>query len=233
MQAQFTSDGILPSLCALRQNQDISHSVNQVLASYENQAKMETTQGKATQKKSGRFTAHAVTSLPQFRWPNEGLSSATGRKKVLYDELTVSEWEAGQLSNIYLIQDPVLVKQTMLQTIQVLKDATSLPWQVLAYAQSMHQVEQGTLLWQDTTQWALNRISSSQIATASAAALNSQQSNKKLCKFYNEGSCTIEGNHWIYKHVCSYCARLGRNLRHPETKSVNKQMGYQGQNSNS
>ena len=49
------------------------------------------------------------------------------KKKVLYDELTVSEWAAGQLSNIYLIQDPILVKQTMLQAIQVLKDVTSLP----------------------------------------------------------------------------------------------------------
>ena len=49
------------------------------------------------------------------------------KKKVLYDKLTVSEWAAGQLSNICLIQYPILVKQTMLQAIQVLKDATSLP----------------------------------------------------------------------------------------------------------
>ena len=48
----------------------------------------------------------------------------TGKKKVLYDELTVSEWAAGQLYNIYLIHDLILVKQA----IQVLKDATSLPW---------------------------------------------------------------------------------------------------------
>ena len=73
---------------------------------------------------------------------------------MLYDDLSVSEWAAGQLSNIYLIQDPNLVKHTMLQAIQVLKDATSLPWQAVrtAYTQSMHQVEQGTLSWQDNTQ---------------------------------------------------------------------------------
>ena len=73
---------------------------------------MEATQGKGTQRKSGRFNnTDTVTPLPHFRWPNEGLSSVTGKKKVLYDELSVSEWAAGQLSNIYLIQDPVLVKK--------------------------------------------------------------------------------------------------------------------------
>ena len=49
-QAQFNADGILPSLSTLRQNQDISQSVNQVLSSYENQARLEATQGKAPRK---------------------------------------------------------------------------------------------------------------------------------------------------------------------------------------
>ena len=143
----------------------------------------------------------------------------------------MSECAAGQLSNIYQIQDPVLVKQTMLQAIQVLKDATSLPWQAVrtAYAQSMHQVEQGTLSWQDNTQWALNRISSSQIAMANASVLNSQQNNKKVCKFYNEGVCTNEGNHSIYRHVCNFCTKQGKNLTHPDSKCMNKQSSYQGQ----
>ena len=230
-QAQFSTDAVIPSLSALRQNHAISQSVNQVLASYESQAKMEATQGKGTQRKSGRFNnTDTVTPLPQFRWPNEGLSSVTGKKKVLYDQLSVSEWAAGQLSNIYLIQDPVLVKQAMLQTIQVLKDATSLPWQAVrtAYAQSMHQVEQGTLSWQDTTQWALNMISSSQIAMANATTISFQQQNKKVCKFYNEGLCSNEGSHGNYKHVCSHCIKSGRNLGHPESKCVNKHRGGGG-----
>ena len=52
-QAQFNTDAVIPSLSALRQNHEISQSVNQVLASYESQAKMEATQGKGTQRKSG------------------------------------------------------------------------------------------------------------------------------------------------------------------------------------
>ena len=35
---------------------------------------------------------------------------------------------------------------------------------------------------------------SSQIAMANAANLNFQQSNKKVCKFYNEGPCSNEGS---------------------------------------
>ena len=103
------------------------------------------TKARDQRKKSGRFiTTDAVTGPPQFTWPNEGLFSVTGKKKVLYNDLTVSEWAAGQQSNVYLIQDPTLVKQMLLQAIQVLKDATSLPWQAFrtTYAQFMHQVEQ-------------------------------------------------------------------------------------------
>ena len=87
-QTQFNSDGIVPSLSTLRQNSQISQAVNQVLSSYENQARLEAAQVK----NSGRFNAtDAITSSPQLRWPNEGLASVTGKKKVLYDELTVSE----------------------------------------------------------------------------------------------------------------------------------------------
>ena len=62
---------------------------------------------------------------------------------------------------------------------------------------------------------------------ANASVVNPQQNNKKVCKFYNEGVCTNEGNDGIYKHVCNYCVKLGKNLTHQETKCVNKQRGYQ------
>ena len=47
---QFNLDGIIPSLSTLRQNSEISQAVNQVLSSYENQARLEDTQGKGVKK---------------------------------------------------------------------------------------------------------------------------------------------------------------------------------------
>ena len=45
-------------------------------------------------------------------------------------------------------------------------DATSLPWAAVrkAYAVSMHEIEKGTLTWDNSTQWSVNQISPSQIA---------------------------------------------------------------------
>ena len=111
-------------------------------------------------KKSGRFNAtDTVTAVPELRWPNEGFHGIGGRKRTLYDDLSIQERAVGQLSNIYQL----LVKQVLLQVILSLRDATSLPWQAVrsAWGNSMHEIEQGLLQWADATQWALNRLSTS------------------------------------------------------------------------
>ena len=107
-----------------------------------------------------------MTNPPHLRWPNKGLFSVTAKKRV-NDDLTISEWGPGQLANIYQIKDPVLMKQALLQSIQVFMDATSLPWQAVrtSYAQS----------WENNTQWSLNRLSSSQIAMTNVSTMNSHR----------------------------------------------------------
>ena len=64
------------------------------------------------------------------------------------------------------ITDLVLVKQAILQTTLAMCEATFLPWPAVraAWASSMH--EDGTLTWANSTQWAINRLSASQIALA-------------------------------------------------------------------
>ena len=44
-----------------------------------------------------------------------------------FDDLTLPEWAAGQLSNILQIQDQSTAKNALLQVILSLKDAASLP----------------------------------------------------------------------------------------------------------
>ena len=46
----------------------------------------------------------------------------------------------------------------------------------------MHELEEGNLAWGDSTQWAFNRLSASQVSM-----INSQSvSQKNLCKYFNE-----------------------------------------------
>ena len=220
-------DAVVPSLDALCSNPTLSQAVSQILSTYEGQAKLDAAQGKASNtRRSGRFNAtDIVTTPPELRWANEGFHGGQGKKHILYDDLTLTQWAVGQLSNVHQMKDPGVMRQALLQTILALKNATSLPWQAVrsAWATSMHEFEEGSLTWADATQWALNRLSASQIAMAnsnitSATPHNNYTQQKKVCKYFNEGSCSYDNNHGIYRHICVFCARQGRNLNHPESK---------------
>ena len=52
--------------------------------------------------------------------------------------------------------------------------------------------------------------------------LTQQHNSKKICKFYNDGTCSYENHHGAYMHIYSYCDRLGRVLQHPEVKCNSK-----------
>ena len=218
-------DSIIPNIDTLRQHPSISQAVSQLLATYETQAKAEASQGKTSNKRSGRYNTTDTSHIcPEKRWANEGYLGSQGKKRQAYDDLTLTQWVVGQLSNVYQIKDPNISKQALLQVILAMKDATSLPWQVVrsAWATSMHEVEEGRLTWGDATQWALNRLSASQIAMANTNLTSSsgyqKLQHKKLCKYFNEGSCTYESSYGNYRHNCSYCSRQSRQAAHPEVK---------------
>ena len=158
-------DTFFPDLNALRQNQTVSQAVAQLVASYEHQARMDLSQGRQNSvKRSGRYnTTDVITAPPHLRWANVGFHAGNGRKRVTYDDLTLPQWVVGQLMNIHQMQDMVTLKHALMQVILAAKDATSLPWSTVrpAWATSMHQVEQGSLSWADTTQWAINSLTGS------------------------------------------------------------------------
>ena len=43
-------------------------------------------------------------------------------------------------------------------------------------------------------------------------------SQKRLCRYFNESSCSHEGHHGLYKHNCSFCSKQGRTDNHSESK---------------
>ena len=220
---QDRRDAVIPSLQALRSNPTVSEAVTNLLATYEARAHSDITQGK--QKRSGRYNTHdMITVQPHLRWPNEGFHDSNGKKRLTYDELSLPQWVAGQLTNIHAMSDPTQVKQAILQMTLAMRDAVSLPWPAVrtAWASSMHQVEEGNLSWAESTQWAINRLSASQIAMAHSQAQILTSVAKRPCRYFNESTCSHESHHGAYSHICSYCHRQGKQFNHPETKCNHK-----------
>ena len=220
-------DAVAPKVDALRAIPSISTAVSQLLASYEQQSDREVLQGKATvlRKKSGRYNTTDTTSMsPQFRWPNEGLVTASHLKKPAYDDLSLAQWVSGQLANILQIEDHVLARNVLIQMAASMKDAVSLPWAAVrsAWAVSMTDIEEGRLGWADSTQWSINRISNSQLAMHNVQTIASSGNKVRICCFFNEGTCNSQGHHGTYKHFCAHCFKLRRSLGHPETRCFSR-----------
>ena len=214
--ADLPCDAIIPGLDSLRKLPNVSEAVSSILASYEQQAKHESLQGKNSRRSGRCNNFDTVSNPPERRWPNEGYHGSNGKKRLLYDDLSMPQWVAGQLTNILHMQDPLISKQALTQVVCAMKDAVSLPFTAVknAWACSMHELEEGNLSWADSTQWALNRLSASQVSLVNAQSV----SQKRLCRYYNEGSCSHDGHHRLYKHSCSFCSKQGRTSNHPESK---------------
>ena len=197
--------------------------MSQLLASYDHQADKEALQGKqnVTRKKSGRYNTTETTTIgPSFRWPNEGLVSASHLRKPSYDDLTLAQWASGQIANILLVENHSLSKNMLIQMAAAMRDSVSLPWPVIrsAWAVSMTDIEEGRLSWADSMQWSLNRISNSQLAMHNTPSVNPSGSKTRICRYFNEGSCSSEGHHGTYKYFCNFCYKQGRSLGHPEIR---------------
>ena len=139
------------------------------------------------------------------------------------------QWVTGQLTNILHMQDHTVVKQALVQVICAMKDAASLPFTAVknAWACSMHN--EGNLSWGDATQWALNRLSASQVSIINSHST----SQKKPCRYFNESTCSHDTHHGGYRHVCSFCLQQGRTSNHPESKcNFKKKKGGQNTNHN-
>ena len=80
---------------------------------------------------SGLYNTNDTTSLgPQFRWPNEGLITASHLRKPANDVLNLAQWVSGQLANILLNEDQALSRYMVIQIAALMRDVVSLPWPV-------------------------------------------------------------------------------------------------------
>ena len=230
VQAQVTRDAVVPKVDVMQSIPSVSSAVSRLLAQYDDQADQEAFPGKTSsvRKRSGRYNI-TDTSLvgPQYRWPNEGLVSNSHVKKPSYDELNMAQWALGQLCNMLLVEDNTTLRNMLTQMSMVMRDAVSLPWSAVrsAWAVSMTEIEEGRLLWSDSMQWSLNRISNSQLAVLNSSSVVPSGQKIRICRFYNEGSCNNDTHHVAYRHFCSICCKQGRSLTYPEFRCSSRSSG--------
>ena len=122
MSLEANQDAVLPIMKTLQR------MPNDVLVSYKARAQLDSLQGKSNVK-SGRYNSVLLLS----HWPSGGFQDSIGKKRALYGVLSMPQWMAGQLTNIYNILDHSLAKQALLQVIYSIKYATSLPWAPVRY----------------------------------------------------------------------------------------------------
>ena len=116
-----------PSLQTLRQHQPSEEAANYSWRQLEGQLQQQM-DGKILNNTSGRFNVkRIVTALPQYRWPNEGVPADTKRRKVAYDDLSISQWVAGQASNILLTRDYETQMRMLNQLILTMQDTITMP----------------------------------------------------------------------------------------------------------
>ena len=138
--------------------------------------------------------------------------------------MNLPQWVAGQLSNALLIEDPTLLRQVLTQVVLAMRDTVSLPWQAVraAWALSMTDIEEGRLVWADSTQWSLSRISNSQLEVLNSQNVSTSGQKIRICRLFNKGTCTSEGHHRSYKHFYANCYKHGLSLMHPESRCFSR-----------
>ena len=127
----YCKDAITPSVDSLRSIPEVSNIVANLLADNETQAQQEVIPGKplTARGKYGRYNnTETPNSRPEGRWPNEGFVAAGNARKPVYDNLSLQQWAAGQLSNALQIQDDSVLRQVLTQVTLALRDIVALPW---------------------------------------------------------------------------------------------------------
>ena len=105
----------VPTVDALRRMPTVNDAVTQLLSHYEQGTGQELNQGKPVSKRSGRYNNTDTSALyPQFRWPNEGYTGGATKKWIGYDDLSVPQWVAGQLTNAIRALNRLSVSQVAL-----------------------------------------------------------------------------------------------------------------------
>ena len=158
-------------------------------------------------------------------WPHESILGGVNRQRVMYDQLTLTQWVQGFLKNI-LEESCNERKDIMVSYLSdLMVDATDFSWQgaKAAHAVLLCELERGSLQWEYMDQMdQIRRAHAQKHVPGRGSWLKPSDPGRKpwFCKSYQTGVCTHsrdhESNGKLQKHICAYCLMGGRRLTHPE-----------------
>ena len=164
-------------------------------------------------------------------WPHEAILGGLNRRRVVYDQLSLTQWVQGVCKNI-LEEKSNERKNIMVSYLSdLMEDATDFTWQgaKAAHAVLMCEVERGSLQWVDTDR--IDRICRAHAQKHASARGNwakpSDPGNKPwFCKNFQSGTCTHTRDHKFngktQQHICACCLMGGKQLGHAEKDCILK-----------
>ena len=111
----------VPTLDSLRRRASANDIITQLLSHCEQGNTQELLQGKPALKRSGRYN-NTSNLQPHLRCPNEGFTGGRAQKMINYDDLTLPQWVADQLTNAIQIQDNDILRSVIF----TMRDASTL-----------------------------------------------------------------------------------------------------------
>ena len=164
----------------------------------EAECKVDNTQGK--RKRSGRYnTTDSSASVPSRRWANEAVLVGPAKRRVIFDDLTETQFVMGFIKNAQDTLDTLMRQYMLLELYELLKLADSTSWSVArgAYIASMHDIEDGQITWMDRSTLLQRRMTHTHAAVFAgqsgkgSGARNTQGTFERrlTCKFHRAGNC--------------------------------------------
>ena len=233
---QVGSDTSVPSLQAIKQDQQIQAQVDQRLRQLADIAQT----GTCNKVKSQRGGQVDVFVRTRVKWPHEFVLSGSSKERISYDQLTMPQWMAGFCRTMREETNQNLKDHMLNYLIDLMDDANDFSWSAAkaSHAVLLCRMEQGEVTGYDQIDRIdrIRRANAQKHVTQGPFNPNSAQFGKKTtlkagktmpCQFFNQNSCSHTTTHEtrgvLYKHICSHCfTTANRTFQHSELDCRNK-----------
>lgn len=234
----FTSNGIVPTLDALRHTDSVQRQVAERLKGLEHATAYQGNfasihSGKTI--KSGRFRGAEAQVTRNIPWPHELCFVGAARKTVTYDDITPLQFAVGFMKAVQLERASETRDAMIDYYIKLAQDGIDVGWSIARGANAViySTLEQGRVDWNQPNE--IDRLRMLYTQRASVGEFNSTSKNdngndkrRVICYNFNNNKCMKNADHdkdgVTYRHICKFCFSTTRKpFNHPEQECKRKQ----------
>ena len=216
-----SEDSDVPELSYLRSNKRIQKKVDDRLADLEKNFEAK---GKSEKLKSKRGGSVEVLVEKRVAWPHDVILGGQNRTRVTYDQLSLTQFAQGFIKNVLEEKSEKIREKMLMYFADLMEDATDFSWSnaKAANAVILCEMERGRLTWEDSDRLDRLRRAHAQKHSFSKSQNWVRGENRKpwYCKSFQTGVCFHNKDHEnggkLYRHICAYCLRNGKQLPHGE-----------------